>query len=207
MRFHSHQRRRSPSVEVASAWTRRGPRYTCGGIVQGQRPSLLPERAVVAGFDGTPLGGAVVAEAARSAGPKGSVFVVCAYQAHKNWFGWSQFGRRTDDARSAGRQMLDDLWSKRDVLPRARFIHELVCARPADAIARVAAIRHADAIFVGAGRGGRLRVGRGNLAQELHRVTPVPVIAVTQPRVTCPDGGSDPAQDSEPEIPNLVRWW
>jgi nucleotide-binding universal stress UspA family protein len=164
-------------------------------------------RVVVAGFDGTLLGAAAVAEAARSVGPKGSVFVVCAYQTPRNLFGRPQFGRRLDDARSAGRQMLEDVWSKHDALPRARFIPKLVCGRPADALARAAATCRADAIFVGARRAGRLRAMRGTVAQKLRRVATVPVVAVIEPRAAISNSGFDPTEASEPEIPNLVRWW
>ena len=207
MRFISHQRRQPPSVDVAIAWRRRGPRYACGGVLYGQAASRQAVRAVVAGFDGTSLGAAAVAEAARSVGPKGMVFVVCASQTPRNVFGRPQAGCRMDDVRSARRQMLDDLWSKHDALPRARFIPELVCGRPADALAGAAAICRAEAIFVGARPAGRLRGMGGTVAQELQRVATVPVIAVTQPRGTSSNGGFGAAGNSEPEIPNLVRWW
>jgi nucleotide-binding universal stress UspA family protein len=164
-------------------------------------------RVVLAGFDGTLLGAAAVAEAARSVGPKGTVFVVCAYQTPRHLFGRPQFGRRLDDARGAGRQVLDDLWSKHDALPRARLIPRLACGPPAEALARAAASCRADAIFVGARRAGRLRVMRGTFAQKLQRVATVPVIAVIEPRVAFPNSGFDPAEASEPEIPNLVSWW
>jgi hypothetical protein len=48
---------------------------------------------------------------------------------------------------------------------------------------------------------------RGTIAQKLQRVATVPVIAVIEPRVAFPNSGFDPAEASEPEIPNLVSWW
>ena len=99
MRFISHQRRQPPSVDVAIAWRRRGPRYACGGVLYGQAASRQAVRAVVAGFDGTSLGAAAVAEAARSVGPKGMVFVVAPLRrrgtcsaGHRPAAGWTMFG-------------------------------------------------------------------------------------------------------------------
>ena len=160
---------------------------------------------IVAGFDGTSLGEAAVAEAAVRAGPAGYVFVVCAYRAPLRCLGRPYFDRRLREARMAGQRVLDDLWRRRDTLPRSHFIQQLICGRPAQAIGGVASTRHVDAIVVGARPTGRIRAMRGDLVYELQRTAQVPVIAITAPRAIPRRRQAD--ADVGLAIPDVETWW
>lgn len=206
MNFRTHQRPQLPSVNGPAVQSRHRLRDACEAVVLGQEPSRSPSRVIVAGFDGTPLGEAAVAEAALRAGPTGCVFVVCAYRTPPGFMGWPYFDRRLTDDRSAGREMLEHLWSRRNELPTAELIPELISGRPADAISRVAAARHAHAIVVGAGRARRFRTRPGHVARQLQLTAHVPVIAVP-PSPSRKHGAHGPGADVAPTIPDVGTWW
>ena len=193
-------------AEKTIARIRHRPRYGCGAVVLGQEPSHPGGRAIVAGFDGTPLGVAAVAEAAFAAGSSGCVFVVYAYRTPPSFLGWPFVDRRVSNARLVGRRALDDLWRKRDELPTAELIPELIAGPPADAISRVAAARHADAIVVGAGRPRGGRVGRRRVADELQLRTDVQVIVIPS-NSTRARGERESGARAEVVVPDVSTWW
>jgi nucleotide-binding universal stress UspA family protein len=145
-------------------------------IVLGQEPQRLAARALVAGYDGSPLAQAAVVEAGLQAGPAGCVFVVYAYNSPPRLLGWPYYNRRLTQARAIGHQALADLLMGGTWLPEAEYIPELIAGQPADAIARVAAARHAAAIVVGAPSAQRLGAKRASVSHELERTVRVPVI-------------------------------
>ena len=143
-----------------------------------------------------------MAEAALTAGPSGCVFVVYAYRTPPSFLGRTIFDGGVSEARLAGRRALDDLWRKRGELPRADFIPELIAGPPADAISRVASVRHAEAIVVGAGHRRRFRVRR-SVAHELQRTVEVPVIVIPSSRTREPESGVT----TEVVTPDVSTWW
>ncbi len=179
---------------IAPSWAvRRSAREP---LVLGAEPSQPPATRVVVGFDGSSLGLAAVVEAGLRAGPIGCVFVVHVYGSPPRFLGSPYFERHVSDDRSAGRRLLDELWRCRDALPETEYIPELIAGRPADAIARVAEARRADAIVVGIRRTGRTRAPHRSVAGKLLRRAEVSVIIVPdQPQPTSEAGpwGSTPA--------------
>jgi nucleotide-binding universal stress UspA family protein len=205
MHSHTHRRAAILSREATIARTRRPPQVGYGPLVLGQEPSDPSVRTIVAGFDGTATGEAAVAEAALTAGPSGCVFVVYAYRTPPSFLGWTSFDSAVSKARLAGRRVLDDLWRKRGELPTAEFIPELIAGPPADAISRVASVRHAEAIVVGAGHGRRFRVRR-SVARQLQRTGGVPVIVVSPSRARVGSEG-EPGVTREVVTPDVSTWW
>jgi len=143
-------------------------------IVLGQEPSRSVTCAIVAGYDGSPLGQAAVVEAGLRAGETGCVFVVFAYHTPPGFLGWPYFDRRLRSARATGERALAELLTGRASLPNSEYIPELIAGAPADAIVRVAAARHAEAIVVGASQ----RRRRGSVSRELERNADMPVITI-----------------------------
>ena len=134
LRSRIYDRGQTPSVDRPNRWSRRGPEHACAGTAFVRESPTPPSRMIVAGFDGTSLGEAAVAEAAVRAGPAGYVFVVCAYRGPLRCLGRPYFDRRLREARMAGQRVLDDLWRRRDTLLRSHLIQQLICGRPAQAI-------------------------------------------------------------------------
>jgi nucleotide-binding universal stress UspA family protein len=149
-------------------------------LVLGQEPSWPTASAIVAGFDGTSLGLAAVVDAGLRAGALGCVFVVHVYRDPPGLLGSPYHQRRLTQARAAGNELLDELWSYRELLPESQYVPELIAGRPAEAINRVAAARKADAIVVGLRRGGALSGLRRSVAGRLLRFASVPVIAMQE---------------------------
>jgi hypothetical protein len=130
MHSRTHRRATILSTEATLARTRRQPQHGCGAVVLGREPSDPSVRTIVAGFDGTLIGEAAVAQAALTAGPGGCVSVVYAYRTPPSFLGWTIFDSGVSKARLAGRRALDDRWRKRGELPRAEFIPELIAGPP-----------------------------------------------------------------------------
>jgi nucleotide-binding universal stress UspA family protein len=148
------------------------------GIVLGQEPSRLTTRVLVAGYDGSSESQAAVVEAGLRAGQTGCVFVVYAYDGPPRFLGSPNYNCRLGRARAVGHRALADLLQGGTWLPQAEYIPELIEGKPAEAIARVAAARHADAIVVGPTEARRLRGKRASVSHELERTVPVPVITI-----------------------------
>jgi nucleotide-binding universal stress UspA family protein len=147
-------------------------------IVLGQEPSRVTTRVLVAGYDGSPESQAAVVEAGLRAGQTGCVFVVYAYAGPPRFLGSPNYDRRLSRARAVGHRALADLLQGGTWLPKAEYIPELIEGKPAEAIARVAAARHADAIVVGPTEARRRRGKRASVSHELERTAAVPVITI-----------------------------
>jgi nucleotide-binding universal stress UspA family protein len=161
---------------------------------------------IVAGYDGTSLGRAVVVQAGLRAGPAGCVFVVYAYRS-RPWPLRRSDAQRRLIGRATGRHALEALFSHPDGLPDAEYILELVAGRPADAITRVAGARGADAIVVGARPTGRLPAMLRSFAREHILAAGVPVVTVPQTRGASHEDDDDTTEEDASAIPDLEMWW
>lgn len=167
-----------PSVPREGAAAASVHSISASAVVLGREPSRAATRVLVVGYNGSPLAQAAVVEAGARAGENGCVFVVYAYDEPPAFLGSPGFDSRLGRVRMSGRQALTDLLMGGTSLPQAEYIPELIAGKPAEAIARVAAARHADAIMVGAPQPRRLRVKHASVAQKLERTARVPVITV-----------------------------
>ena len=154
------------------------PAASASGLVLGQEPSRPANHVVVAGYDGSPEGQAAVVEAGLRAGQTGCVFVVYAYDGPPRFLGSPYYNRRLARTRAVGNRALTDLSLGETWLPEAEYIPQLIEGRPAEAIARVADARHADAIVVGPHQVQRVRGRRTSVSDELEGTVPVPVITI-----------------------------
>jgi nucleotide-binding universal stress UspA family protein len=170
--FHS-----SPATELATHSASQ-PAVDPSSVVLDLEPSPSVTRAIVAGYDGSPLAQAAVVEAGLRAGNSGCVFVVAAYRMPPTFLGWPYFDRRLTTARAAGERELAELLCGRTLLPDAEYIAELIAGSPAAAIAGVAAARHAEAIVVGASSARRIGGKRRSVSRQLERIVEVPVITI-----------------------------
>jgi nucleotide-binding universal stress UspA family protein len=137
---------------------------------------------IVVGYDGSPASRAAVDYAARRAGADGAVFVVHAYGPPPDWLGVPNYQHVLEDHESRGRALLDALVMNDDPLLETNFETELLDGPPADAIERVAEIRHADEIAIGTRGLGRVRTALGSVSQEVLHGARVPVMVMPPPR-------------------------
>ena len=180
MATRNRMRQRTP----AGRWTPRPSKPK--SVVPGQaklvqEPAQQRARAIVAGYDGTPASRAAVAEAARRAGRDGRVFVVYAYRQPPAFLGSPYFEHALTRAQEAGRRALAEFSTDCGDLPESEYIPELIAGAPADAIARVASARDAEAIVVGARRNRLIGALLGGIAGKLRRRVEVPVLTVPDP--------------------------
>ena len=138
-------------------------------------PDTQPRRVVV-GYDGSARSRAAVERAVEAAGDDGLVFVVHAYARPHSWLGRPNYQERLDaargDAEATIRGLRDDAGGP---LSRVAWVPEIIGGDPAQAIADVAAARHADEIVLGSRRFGLTRGLHGGVAEALLRTTDVPV--------------------------------
>ena len=140
-------------------------------------PSSL---SVVVGYDGSETGRAAVDEAARLAGPAGTLHVVHSYAPPADWLGFPSYQRVLDDHRERGEAIIDALVMTDDPLLKTNFETELVEAPPADALV-AAADRHAvDLIVVGSRGLGRLRATLGSVSHDVLHRADRPVLVVPE---------------------------
>ncbi len=177
-------RGRPPSITDTLGTSRAARRGQHEPLVLGQEPSQCAAACIVVGFDGSSLGLAAVVDAGLRAGPHGCVFVVHAYRDPPRLLGSPYHQRRLSRARAAGRQLLDELWSYRDLLPDSQYVPELIAGPAPDAINRVAEARKADAIVIGLRRNGAVSDLRRSVAGKLLRLAAVPVIAMPEQQRT-----------------------
>jgi nucleotide-binding universal stress UspA family protein len=133
---------------------------------------------IVAGFDGTPEAHAALAVAAQRAGPDGTVVAVHVIDEPNAGLGEPYYGRAAERAQLEGRAVLAQL----PATGKARIDATLVPGTPAEVLARVARVRDAREIIVGARPLGRLRAALGSVSQRLAAVADRPVLRVSAPR-------------------------
>jgi nucleotide-binding universal stress UspA family protein len=142
-------------------------------------PSISGGRRVVVGYDGSPASGAALERAVDAAGDDGVVFVVYAYQRPRGWFGAAHDQARLDSVLAGAAAKLHALCGQTGgPLDRVAWEPEIIAGDPAQAIAAVAAARHAHEIVVGSRRFGLTRALLGSVAQDLIRIADVPVTVI-----------------------------
>jgi nucleotide-binding universal stress UspA family protein len=121
-------------------------------------------RRVVVGYDGLPASRAALERAVEAAGEDGVVFVVHAYARP-----------HLDDAEAKIRVLWEETGGPLD---RVAWEPEIIGGDPAQAIAAVAAARHADEIVVGSRSFGLTHGLRGSVANDLIRHADLPVTVI-----------------------------
>lgn len=136
-------------------------------------------RTVVAGYDGSEVSRAAVAEAAGRAGPDGTVYVVYGFGVPPDFLGAPYYERLLEEREGRGRELLDALLTERaGALPPANYEAELIGGPVADAINTVARTRKADEIVLGARGLGAVRAALGSVSQAVLRDADRPVVVI-----------------------------
>ena len=144
---------------------------TMGRAISGRR--------VVVGYDGSRASSAALERAVDAAGDDGVVFVVYAYQRPRGWFGAAHDQARLDSVLADAASKLQALCGQTGgPLDRVAWEPEIIAGDPAQAIAAVAAARHAHEIVVGSRRFGLTRALLGSVARDLIRIADVPVTVI-----------------------------
>ena len=127
---------------------------------------------IVVGYDGSENARHALEYALERAGADGTVVVAHAFEPPHDWLGYANYDQVLAEHRARGKALLD-------ALPQAASIEtDLLAGSPADAIARVASVRHADEIVVGSRGFGPLRAALGSVSHELLRLADRPVVVV-----------------------------
>jgi nucleotide-binding universal stress UspA family protein len=134
-------------------------------------------RAILVGVDGSDESRLAFAAAMERAGPRDSVAVVHARPPVSEWLGWPYAQRVLEDRVLEGERILDELRASAAAWD-ARASFEQHEGHPADVLARVAALRDADEIVVGARRLGWLRALVTSVSRALLRGADRPVLVV-----------------------------
>ncbi|MFP5363009.1 MAG: universal stress protein [Thermoleophilia bacterium] len=130
---------------------------------------------IVVGYDGSPTARAALDYARRRAGAGGTVFVVHAFELPGELLGFPNYDRLLEERQRQGQALLAEVEADAD--PR-QLETELVGGPPAEAIARVARVRGADEIVVGARGVSRARALLGSVSSELLHVADRPVVVI-----------------------------
>jgi nucleotide-binding universal stress UspA family protein len=133
---------------------------------------------VVAGYDGSEPSSVAVTIAAGRAGRSGRLFIVHAYELPPDFLGSPNYDRLLSERKDHGRALLDELTAGNDVLVNTEYETELIGGPPAQAIADVARVRHADEIVVGARGLSRIRALLGSVSHELLHIADRPVLVI-----------------------------
>jgi nucleotide-binding universal stress UspA family protein len=141
-------------------------------------PSAPRLPVIVVGYDGSESSRAAVTLAAERAGPGGHLFIVHAYELPADFFGWPNYDRLLSERKDHGRAVLDELTAANEALGDTEYETELIGGSPAQAIADVGRVRHADEIVVGARGLGRIKALLGSVSHELLHIADRPVVVI-----------------------------
>ena len=130
---------------------------------------------IVVGYDGSDTGRAAVAYARQRAGDGGRVFVVHAYHLPADLLGFPNYDDLLNERQRHGRALLAEVAPEGD---DSHLETELIGGSAAEAIARVARVRDADEIVVGARGRSRARALLGSVSSELLHVADRPVVVI-----------------------------
>jgi nucleotide-binding universal stress UspA family protein len=133
---------------------------------------------IVVGYDGSDAARAALLFAARQAGAGGRVLIVYVYELPPDFLGSPDYDRLLSDRRGHGEAQLRDLPLASEELAGPEYEIELIGGAPAEAIADVARVRHADEIVVGARGLGRIRALLGSVSHELLHIADRPVVVI-----------------------------
>jgi nucleotide-binding universal stress UspA family protein len=134
-------------------------------------------RTILVGVDGSDESRLAFSAAMERAGPGGTVAVVHARPPVASWLGSPYAERRLEDRILEGERILDELRAGAGTWKAGASFEQLE-GRPAEVLARLAALRDADEIVVGARRLGTLRALVGSVSRALLRGANRPVLVV-----------------------------
>jgi nucleotide-binding universal stress UspA family protein len=134
-------------------------------------------RTVLVGVDGSDESRAAFMAAMARAGPNDTVVVIHAYPPVWGWLGSPYYQRALDDRLNDGERILRELRAS-PATAQTQVSFEQHEGRPAEVLARIAALRDVDEIVVGARRLGRLRALVDSVSRALLRTTNRPVLVV-----------------------------
>lgn len=140
------------------------------------RPTDAP-RTIVVGVDRSDESRAAFSAAIERAGPGDTVAVIHARPPVADWLGSPYAERRLEDRLLEGERMLDEFRASA-ATREASATFEQHEGRPAEVLARIAALREADEIVVGARRLGRVRALVSSVSRALLRSANRPVVVV-----------------------------
>ena len=107
------------------------------------------------------------------------MFVVHAYDLPADFLGSPDYERLLTERKDHGRALLAEIPPKgSDELLDTEWETELIGGPPAEAIAKVASVRGAEEIVVGARGLGRIRALLGSVSQELLHIADRPVLVI-----------------------------
>ena len=139
------------------------------------------------GYDGSASSGAALELATRRAGDEGFLYIVYAYELPPDFLASPNYQRLLSEHKNHGRALLEAL----RVPGGTEYEIELIGGPPAQAIADVARVRHADEIIIGARGLGRMRALLGSVSHELLFIADRPVTVIPSAAVES-DGASGP---------------
>lgn len=135
---------------------------------------------IVVGYDGSDAARRALAEAARRAGPGGTVLVVHAYEPPPDWMGRPDYQRILDAHRGRGEALLEEAAAD-PVLAGVTVETDLLGGHPADAILAAAEARDAQEIVLGSRGFGPVRAALGSVGLRVLHSANRPVLVVPPP--------------------------
>jgi nucleotide-binding universal stress UspA family protein len=137
-----------------------------------------PRPCIVVGYDGSEAAREAVAYAADRAGTHGKLIIVHATGSEPGWI-TPAYQSMVDEQESHGRATLDALLLEAgNALLDRDFDLELADGPAAQAIARIAADRHADEIVIGSRGFGKVRATLGSVSHALLHEADRPVVVI-----------------------------
>ena len=134
---------------------------------------------IVVAYDGSAAARAALSRAVdRVAG--GKVFVVHAYSTPADYWGGDHYQEMLDRALERGENLLDTLLDAEPRLADVDHETELIPGTPAEVVANVAEVRHADEIIVGTRGFGPIRAMLGSVAHGLLHIAPCAVTVIPE---------------------------
>lgn len=134
---------------------------------------------IVVAYDGSPAARAALARGIERA-RGGKLFVVHAYNAPADYWGGQHYQVMLDRALDRGEALVGRLLEVEPRLAEVDHETELIPGAPAEVLANVADVRHADEIIVGTRGFGPLRAILGSVAHGLLHIAPCPVTVIPE---------------------------
>jgi nucleotide-binding universal stress UspA family protein len=147
---------------------------------------------IVVAFDGSPGARAALARAVERVGG-GKLFIVHAYSAPADYWGGQHYKVMLERALQRGEDLLGGIADAEPGLTGVDYETELIEGSPADVIANVAEVRHADEILVGTRGFGPVRAALGSVAHGLLHIAPCPVTVIPDRVVAASEGAREQA--------------
>lgn len=142
--------------------------------------STAPYPIVVVGFDGSPASHVALSRGITRVGTTGKLYLVHAWHVPDAWRGRGQYQPFVDRALSEAEAVLAQAEQAHPGLTGVTWESELIGEPPAQAIAGVAAARHADEVILGTRGFGRVRALLGSVAHEVIHLVACPVTVIPE---------------------------